>query len=80
MVLYSHLPGQETGNIDYVVEAGVGLWAPGAVRTAEAVQWWLDNPDALTKASEACLKMANPQAAVEIAHRIIDFVPKDGSS
>ena len=73
MVLYSHLPGQETGNIDYVVEAGVGLWAPGPRRTAEAVHWWLTNDDALDKAGRACQEIANPQAAEDIAHRIMEF-------
>jgi 1,2-diacylglycerol 3-beta-galactosyltransferase len=74
MVLHSHLPGQETGNIDYVVESGVGLWAPGPGRTAEAVQWWLSNPDALTKAEKACKAIANPQAADDIAERIMEYV------
>jgi 1,2-diacylglycerol 3-beta-galactosyltransferase len=73
MVLYSHLPGQETGNIDYVVEAGVGLWAPGPQKTAEAVQWWLTNDDALNKARRACQEIANPRAAEEIAHKIMKF-------
>ena len=73
MVLHSHLPGQETGNIDYVVEAGVGLWAPGSSRTAEAVQWWLTNPEALDQARKACKRMANPQAAGEIADRIMEY-------
>jgi 1,2-diacylglycerol 3-beta-galactosyltransferase len=73
MVLHSHLPGQETGNIDYVVEAGVGLWAPGPQRTAEAVQWWLTNEDAFNNARRACEEIANPRAAEEIAHRIMEF-------
>jgi 1,2-diacylglycerol 3-beta-galactosyltransferase len=72
MVLYSHLPGQETGNIDYVVEAGVGLWAPGPQRTAEAVRWWLWNQEVLQAAGEACLRMARPEAAMEIADIIAE--------
>ncbi len=77
MVLYSHLPGQETGNVDYVVDAGVGLWAPGPRRTADAVQWWLTHPEQLANASEACHAIANPQAARLIAHRIMDFAAGD---
>ncbi len=73
MVLYSHLPGQETGNIDYVVEAGVGLWAPGPQKTAEAVHWWLTHPEARNQAGEACKRIANPQAAVQIARIINQF-------
>jgi 1,2-diacylglycerol 3-beta-galactosyltransferase len=28
MILYSRLPGQEDGNIHYVVDEGAGIWAP----------------------------------------------------
>lgn len=73
MVLYSHLPGQETGNIDYVVEAGVGLWAPGPQRSAEAVRWWLWNQEVLQAAGEACQRMARPQAAMDIAEVIVEL-------
>jgi 1,2-diacylglycerol 3-beta-galactosyltransferase len=77
MVLHSHLPGQETGNIDYVVQAGVGLWAPGPQKTAEAVQWWLTNRDALGEASKACQQIANPRAAEDIARIIVSFAQPD---
>lgn len=70
MVLYSHLPGQESGNIGYVVDAGVGLWAPGPQRTAEAVGWWLAHPEAIARAVQACRRIAKPNAAKEIAGMI----------
>ncbi len=73
MVLYSHLPGQESGNIGYVVDAGVGLWAPGPQRTAEAVGWWFSNPEALEKAVQACWRIAKPNAAREIAGKITEW-------
>jgi 1,2-diacylglycerol 3-beta-galactosyltransferase len=28
MILYSRLPGQEDGNVGYVVDNGAGVWAP----------------------------------------------------
>jgi 1,2-diacylglycerol 3-beta-galactosyltransferase len=77
MVLYSYLPGQETGNINYVVEAGVGLWAPGPQRTAEAVRWWLSNQAELASARGACLRLARPQAASEIAEIIKEYATQD---
>jgi 1,2-diacylglycerol 3-beta-galactosyltransferase len=73
MVLYSHLPGQETGNIDFVVESGVGIWAPGPQRTAEAVLWWLDHPQALEEAQGASQRIANPSAAQQIAQIIAEY-------
>lgn len=73
MVLYSYLPGQETGNIEYVIDADVGLWAPGVPRTAEAVQWWLTNPDRYDAAVSACKRAARPNAARDIAAQIVDL-------
>ena len=28
IILYAKLPGQEDGNVDFVVSEGVGVWAP----------------------------------------------------
>jgi 1,2-diacylglycerol 3-beta-galactosyltransferase len=66
MVLYSRLPGQEDGNVAYVVEQGVGTWAPGADRTAASVHQWLDDPRARQQATAACHRIA----AIEIARMI----------
>lgn len=67
MVLYSRIPGQEDGNVDYVVAKGVGTWAPGPAATAASVRNWLTQPDALEQAAHTCRKIARPQAADEIA-------------
>lgn len=71
MVLYTRLPGQEDGNVQYAVQQGVGVWAPGPDRAAEAVLDWLDRPEALRRAAEACLRVACPAAALDVA-AIID--------
>ncbi len=67
MVLYSRLPGQEEGNVSYVVDEGVGIWAPGPARTAEAVHTWLARPAAIAQAAAACRRVARPNAALDIA-------------
>jgi 1,2-diacylglycerol 3-beta-galactosyltransferase len=41
MVISSAVPGQEEGNIAYVVQNHAGLYAPGADRVADAVANWL---------------------------------------
>jgi 1,2-diacylglycerol 3-beta-galactosyltransferase len=71
MVLYSRLPGQEEGNVDYVVNQGVGVWAPGSARGAKAVSRWLSSPEELGKAASACRRIARPEAAARVA-AIID--------
>lgn len=71
MVLYSRIPGQEEGNVDYVVEKGVGVWAPGPHATAAAVRRWLKDREGLEEATEICQRIARPRAAIEIAETLI---------
>jgi 1,2-diacylglycerol 3-beta-galactosyltransferase len=70
MVLYSRLPGQEDGNVSYVVNQGVGTWAPGPERAASSVHRWLGDPRAIQQAAAACRRIARPSAAMEIAHMV----------
>jgi 1,2-diacylglycerol 3-beta-galactosyltransferase len=81
MVLYNRLPGQEEGNVDYVVGKGVGTWAPGPETTAAAVARWLRQPKLIEKASAICREIARPDAAKNIAQLIIEnaYSP-DGTS
>lgn len=72
VVLYSYLPGQEEGNIEFVVSGGLGRWAPGAVRTSAAVRDLLANPVELERAAFACRRAARPRAADEVATAVID--------
>jgi 1,2-diacylglycerol 3-beta-galactosyltransferase len=77
IILYSRIPGQEDGNVRYVMEEGAGRWAPGAERTALAVQKWLSNPDLRNKAAEACTRIARPQAARMVADLIWTLLPRE---
>ncbi len=70
MVLYGRLPGQEDGNVTYVVDEGVGTWAPGPDRAAASVHRWLQDPRMLQQAAAACRRIARPSAATEIARLI----------
>lgn len=74
MVLYSRVPGQEDGNVAYVVTEGVGVWAPGPVRTATAVGEWLERPEELQKAVDVARSVARPGAADEVAGIIDGFL------
>lgn len=74
MVLYSRLPGQEDGNVTYVVNEGVGLWAPTPTEIVNGLSTWLYHPEERQKAVEACRKIARPQAARQIAQIIIEQI------
>jgi 1,2-diacylglycerol 3-beta-galactosyltransferase len=67
MILYSRLPGQEEGNVDYVISEGVGVWAPKTSYIVSALQAWIAHPKQLELAAEACCQAAHPEAAREIA-------------
>lgn len=67
MVLYSYLPGQEEGNIKYVVDEGAGVWAPEPDQVVSALRNWLEHPASLIAAAEACRRLAHPDAARTIA-------------
>jgi 1,2-diacylglycerol 3-beta-galactosyltransferase len=74
LLLYSRLPGQEDGNVDYVVENGAGVWAP-RVRDALAVlRQWVNDPVAREQAAQASAKLARPDASRQIARLIAEQV------
>jgi 1,2-diacylglycerol 3-beta-galactosyltransferase len=70
MVLYSRLPGQEEGNVQYVEDEGAGVWAPGPRNAAQAVAHWLESPEELARYAEACRRIARPTAAVDAAEAV----------
>jgi 1,2-diacylglycerol 3-beta-galactosyltransferase len=70
IVLYSRLPGQEDGNVTYVVNEGAGVWAPTTEQVMTALREWLIFPDKRLAASQASRRVARPQAARQIARLI----------
>ena len=74
MVIYSYLPGQETGNVSYVVENGAGVWAPDPDRIVAALRTWLNHPQQYAAAQAACEALARPDAARCIAQILAERV------
>ena len=72
MILYSRLPGQEDGNVDYVISEGVGFWAPKTSYIVSALRAWITHPKQRQLAAEACIQAARPQAAHNIDHSLAD--------
>ncbi|RLC90329.1 MAG: galactosyldiacylglycerol synthase [Chloroflexi bacterium] len=70
VILYDAIPGQEEGNVSYLVEHGAGLWAPHPRQVATAVTVLLaDTPRRQTLAAHA-RRLARPQATETIARRL----------
>jgi 1,2-diacylglycerol 3-beta-galactosyltransferase len=71
IILSGALPGQEEGNVDYIVREGAGVWAPKPAQVAAAVRAWLDRPgEALNTAAGNARRLAQPSAATHIAREI----------
>lgn len=71
MILYDAIPGQETGNIDYVVDNGAGVYAPTPVEVGAALTTWLHRgPDFLRQMSESARALGRPNAVFEIADEV----------
>jgi len=72
LILYSKMPGQEDGNVDYVVKEGAGVWAPEPFQVVAALQDWLGNPQKRQNAVDSCLRLARPDAARRIAQILVN--------
>ncbi len=70
VILYSRLPGQEDGNVAYVVEEGAGIWAPKPAQLVAALKNWLDNPAERQATAQAAARLARPDAARQIARLV----------
>ena len=72
MILYSRMPGQEDGNVSYVVTESAGVWAPEPTHIIEVLRNWLDHPDEREKVAVNCRRLAKPNASHLVAHTIAD--------
>lgn len=75
LILSGHIPGQENGNVDYVVDNGAGVYAPGPKRVAQVLETWISQPKEMIKRyAEAALRLGHPDAAQIIAKEIDHIV------
>jgi 1,2-diacylglycerol 3-beta-galactosyltransferase len=72
LLLTSHLPGQERGNVDFVVDTGAGRYVPRVDDMVSAVRE-LSQPGSasLVAMREALRHAARPQATAQIAELIV---------
>jgi 1,2-diacylglycerol 3-beta-galactosyltransferase len=67
IILYAKLPGQEDGNVEYVISEGVGVWAPEPLAVVRALTRWICRPHERRKVVENCRRAARPEASRQIA-------------
>jgi 1,2-diacylglycerol 3-beta-galactosyltransferase len=74
IILYTRMPGQEEGNVDYVVDKGAGVWAPKPADVVAALTDWVENPIVRQGVAEISKSLARPDASKTLAQRIIEIV------
>jgi UDP-N-acetylglucosamine:LPS N-acetylglucosamine transferase len=70
VVLYSALRGQERGNVEYVLQNRVGVWAPRPEQAADQVMSLLADPNRRRAMATTQRALANPDVAELSARRI----------
>ncbi len=74
MIIYGRLPGQEEGNVDYVVDEGAGVWAPLPSEIMKVIKRWTKHPNLRQAAADTSRSLANPQAARNVARILGEMV------
>ena len=67
MVLNGALPGHERPNVDYVVRAGAGVWAPTCGQVVRAVRELLPASPAMAQMAARARSLAQPDATQRVA-------------
>jgi 1,2-diacylglycerol 3-beta-galactosyltransferase len=70
IVLYHAIPGQENGNVRYVVDHDAGFWRPHPTRAAESTQILLADPARREVMSSHAQALARPRATEQIARLV----------
>ena len=79
LVLTSHVPGQEEGNIEFVVQAGAGRYAAAPRDIAAVIGYLRDHPAALAAMRAASGGLSRPAAAADIAALLADIASQPRS-
>ncbi|KAG6530501.1 probable monogalactosyldiacylglycerol synthase 3, chloroplastic [Zingiber officinale] len=79
IILNDFIPGQEVGNVPYVVENGAGVFSKSSKETATLVaSWFSSDSEELKKMSENALKLAQPDAVFDIVRDIHELAQQQG--
>ncbi len=71
LILYDAIPGQETGNVDFVVNNGAGVFAPSSQEVTAAIREWLaEGAAGLKRRSDNARRIGHPDAVWDIADEV----------
>ncbi|XP_077237981.1 putative monogalactosyldiacylglycerol synthase 3, chloroplastic [Tasmannia lanceolata] len=79
IILNDFIPGQEVGNVPYVVDNGAGVFSKSPMETANLVaQWFGPKTEELKRMSENALALAQPDAVFNIVRDIDELARQRG--
>ncbi|MCL4877161.1 MAG: glycosyltransferase [Anaerolineae bacterium] len=78
IIISGAIPGQEIGNVEYVVKNEAGVLARGPKAVANTVESWLnEHPEELQRRAANAQKLARPNAVWEIVSEIYEHAQHD---
>jgi 1,2-diacylglycerol 3-beta-galactosyltransferase len=81
ILLSGFIPGQEEGNVEYVIDKGVGTWVEKPQLIAATLAHWLQpENETLTQMAQKAQSLGRPQAALDIAAEIFNLAQTRSSS
>jgi 1,2-diacylglycerol 3-beta-galactosyltransferase len=73
-IIYDAIPGQETGNVEWIVNNNAGVFAPSPRQVADTVEKWLgEGAMGLARRSDAAAALGKPNAVWEIAEELYTY-------
>lgn len=80
VILTGYIPGQEEGNVDYVLDNHLGMLAESPEELVAAVRLLLDPSSPTLEEMRANVRrLSHPRASFEIAKLILSYVPPAGA-
>jgi len=76
ILLFDAVPGQEEGNVDYVVDNGAGAWCPNPFLVTRQLKHWLADEAVMAQMKAAALRLARPNSTIDIAKAAIALISK----
>jgi 1,2-diacylglycerol 3-beta-galactosyltransferase len=70
ILLYECIPGQEEGNVEYVLKEGAGAWCPSPRAVVKRLRELLAHPEQIQQMRRASARLARPESALDIARAV----------
>jgi 1,2-diacylglycerol 3-beta-galactosyltransferase len=81
VIISGFIPGQEEGNVHYVLEHRAGAYAPDPAKIVSLIREWLQpSNDTLSQMAANAATLARPEAAMTIAQRLHHLLIKPQTS